>query len=69
MNDISKTVLTVEEVEIPQMLSIKEASQVVKLPDHYLRRMCKTVSNLAVTSGRKYYINMGQLKRFLEGQI
>lgn len=69
MNDITTTVFTVEEVKLPQMLPIKEASKIVNLPEHYLRRLCKTVPNLAIMSGRKYYINMGQLKRFLEGQF
>lgn len=69
MNDISTTVLTVEEVKLSQMLSIKEASHIVRLPEHYLRHLCKTVPNLAIMSGRKYYINMGHLGKFFEGQV
>lgn len=57
-----------EQPKIPCMMTIQQASEVVHLPQHYLRRLCKTVPNLAISSGRKYYINMGHLVNFLEGK-
>ena len=58
----------VDQPKIPCMMTIQQASEAVHLPQHYLRRLCKTVPNLGIMSGRKYYINMGHLVDFLEGK-
>lgn len=58
----------IDQPKIPCMMTIQQASAAVHLPQHYLRCLCKRVPNLAITSGRKYYINMGHLVDFLEGK-
>lgn len=50
-----------EKVVLPQIASIKQASNLMGLPPHYLRRLCKEVPGLAFQSGVKWYINLGRL--------
>ena len=50
-----------EKVVLPQIASIKQASNLMGLPPHYLRRLCQEVPGLACQSGVKWYINLGRL--------
>lgn len=43
----------IQELHLPQMLTIKQVSEVMHLPQHYIRRLCKTVPGLAFNSGNK----------------
>lgn len=54
-------VYEVEKVVLPQIASIKQASELMGLPPYYLRRLCKEVPGLAFQSGVKWYINLGRL--------
>jgi AraC-like DNA-binding protein len=64
MNSVMATEIVTTEVEhivLPQIVSIKQASQMLGLPPYYLRRLCKEVPGIAFQSGIKWYINLGKL--------
>lgn len=64
MNSVMTTEIVATEVEhivLPQIVSIKQASQMLGLPQYYLRRLCKEVPGIAFQSGIKWYINLGKL--------
>lgn len=56
--------IEVEKVVLPQVVSIKKASELMGLPTYYLRRLCKEVPGLAFQSGVKWYINLGKLAEY-----
>lgn len=56
--------IEVEKVVLPQVVSIKKASELMGLPAYYLRRLCKEVPGLAFQSGVKWYINLGKLAEY-----
>lgn len=60
--------IEVEKVVLPQVVSIKKASEIMGLPPYYLRRLCKEVPGLAFQSGVKWYINLGRLAAYYNGQ-
>ena len=68
MNNSVAANVTVQEVHIPQMLTIKQVSELAQMSPYYVRRLCKTVPGLSVTSGRKYYVNVERLRDYLNGQ-
>ena len=45
----------------PQIVSIKQASQRMGLPEYYIRRLCREVPGMAFQSGIKWYINLGKM--------
>lgn len=49
-----------EAVVLPQIVSIKQASQRMGLPEYYIRRLCREVPGMAFQSGIKWYINLGK---------
>ena len=51
--------IQVEEVVLPQIVSIKQASQRMGLPVYYVRRLCKEVPGMAFQSGVQWYVNLG----------
>ena len=51
----------IEKITLPQIVSIKQASEIMNLPPYYLRRLCKEVPGVAFQSGIKWYINLGKL--------
>ena len=55
-------------VVFPPVVSIKKASEIMGLPPYYLRRLCKEVPGLAFQSGVKWYINLGRLAAYYNGQ-
>ena len=59
-----ESVIQVEEVVLPQIVSIKQASQRMGLPVYYVRRLCKEVPGMAFQSGVKWYINLGKMAEF-----
>lgn len=64
MNIVTATVIEAAEMEhivLPQIVSIRQASQMLGLPPYYLRRLCKEVPGIAFQSGIKWYINLGKL--------
>lgn len=50
-----------EAVVLPQIVSIKQASQRMCLPEYYIRRLCREVPGMAFQSGIKWYINLGKM--------
>ena len=50
-----------EAVVLPQIVSIKQASQRMGLPEYYIRRLCREVPGMAFQSGIKWYINLGKM--------
>ena len=50
-----------EAVVLPQIVSIKQASQRMDLPEYYIRRLCREVPGMAFQSGIKWYINLGKM--------
>ena len=56
--------IEVEKVVLPQVVSIRKASELMGLPAYYLRRLCKEVPGLAFQSGVKWYINLGKLAEY-----
>lgn len=59
-----EAVIQVEEVVLPQIVSIKQASQRMGLPVYYVRRLCKEVPGMAFQSGVKWYINLGKMAEY-----
>ena len=59
-----ESVIQVEEVVLPQIVSIKQASQRMGLPVYYVRRLCKEVPGMAFQSGVKWYVNLGKLAEY-----
>ena len=43
-----------EAVVLPQIVSIKQASQRMGLPEYYIRRLCREVPGMAFQSGIKW---------------
>lgn len=54
----------VEKIVLPQIVSIKQASEIMKLPPYYLRRVCRENPDIAFQSGVKWYINLGKLAAY-----
>ena len=59
-----ESVIQVEEVVLPQIVSIKQASRRMGLPVYYVRRLCKEVPGMAFQSGVKWYINLGKMAEY-----
>ena len=59
-----ESVIQVEEVVLPQIVSIKQASQRMGLPVYYVRRLCKEVPGMACQSGVKWYVNLGKMAEY-----
>ena len=53
-----------EKITLPQIVSIKQASEIMNLPPYYLRRVCRENPDLAFQSGVKWYINLGKLAAY-----
>ncbi len=68
MIDTMPKVPNIQELHLPQMLTIKQVSEVMHLPQHYIRRLCKTVPGLAFNSGNKYYVNLEHLSAYFNGK-
>lgn len=64
---ISKVNYKAEDIVLPHIVSIKQASELMHLPPHYLRRLCREVPGLAFQSGVKWYINLGKLAAYYDG--
>ena len=47
----------VEKIVLPQIVSIKQASEIMKLPPYYLRRVCRENPDIAFQSGVKWYMD------------
>ena len=56
-----------EAVILPQVVSIKQASQRMGLPEYYIRRLCREVPGIAFQSGIKWYINLGKMADYFNG--
>lgn len=56
-----------EAVVLPQIVSIKQASKRMGLPEHYIRRLCREVPGMAFQSGIKWYINLGKMPDYFNG--
>ena len=56
-----------EAVVLPQIGSIKQASQRMGLPEYYIRRLCREVPGMAFQSGIKWYINLGKMADYFNG--
>ena len=50
-----------------QIVSIKQASQRMGLPEYYIRRLCREVPGMAFQSGIKWYINLGKMADYFNG--
>ena len=68
MIDTTSNATSRQELQLPQMLTIKQVSEVMHLPQHYIRRLCKTVPGLAFNSGNKYYVNLEHLSAYFNGK-
>lgn len=66
---ISKVNYKAEEIILPHIVSIKQASELMHLPPYYLRRLCREVPGLAFQSGVKWYINLGKLAAYYDGTL
>ncbi len=56
-----------EAVVLPQIVSIKQASQRMGLPEYYIRRLCGKCR--AWRSSRiKWYINLGKMAEYFNGE-
>ena len=54
---------------LPQIVSIKQASEIMKLPPYYLRRVCRENPDIAFQSGVKWYINLGKLAAYYNNKL
>lgn len=59
----------VEKIVLPQIVSIKQASEIMKLPPYYLRRVCRENPDIAFQSGVKWYINLGKLAAYYNNKL
>ena len=59
----------VEKIVLPQIVSIKQASEIMKLPPYYLRRVCRENPDIAFQSGVKWYINLGKLSAYYNNKL
>ena len=57
----------IEKITLPQIVSIKQASQRMGLPEYYIRRLCREVPGMAFQSGIKWYINLGKMADYFNG--
>ena len=53
-----------EKIVLPQIVSIRQASEIMNLPPYYLRRLCREIPDIAFQSGVKWYINLGRLAAY-----
>ena len=63
------SVIQVEEVVLPQIVSIKQASQRMGPPVYYVRRLCKEVPGMAFQSGVKWYVNLGKMAEYFNNRM
>ena len=63
------SVIQVEEVVLPQIVSIKQASQRMGLPAYYVRRLCREVPGMAFQSGVKWYVNLGKMAEYFNNRM
>ena len=56
-------------IVLPQIVSIKQASEIMKLPPYYLRRVCRENPDIAFQSGVKWYINLGKLAAYYNNKL
>lgn len=68
-NSTLPALCAVEEVKLPRIVSIREASELMNLPPYYIRKLCKSVPGLAFQSGIKWYINLGRLADYYNGSL
>jgi hypothetical protein len=59
----------IEKIVLPQIVSIKQASEIMKLPPYYLRRVCRENPDIAFQSGVKWYINLGKLAAYYNNKL
>lgn len=59
--------LLVKELDIPVMVTIREASRHTGLSYDALRKLCIQGKIIFVRSGSKYLINMNRLRDYLNG--
>lgn len=52
-------------MEVPRMLTIKEAAKETGLAEYHIRRLCKTGEIVAVKTGRKFLVNITKLCEYL----
>lgn len=65
---ISTSVET-EKVVLPQIVNIKQASEMMNLPVYYVRRLCREVPGIAFQSGIKWYVNLGKLAAYYNNEL
>ena len=58
--------IEVEKVVLPQVVSIKKASELMGLPAYYLRRLCKEVPGSGVSVWRQMVYQLGKTGRILQ---
>lgn len=77
MNNIRKMILQVDmeilkaeepEEEIPEMVTIKQASERTGISYSAIRDMCKRNEIVHIMAGSKYLVNMGKLNKYLNGK-
>lgn len=56
-----------EAVVLPQIVSIKQASQRMGLPEYYIRRLCREVPGMGVPVRHQWYINLGKMAEYFNG--
>lgn len=53
---------------VPLMLTIKQVAERLKLPVHFIRKLCWEDKISYVKAGNKYLINFGKLIDYLNGE-
>lgn len=63
------TSVETEKVVLPQIVNIKQASEMMNLPVYYVRRLCREVPGIAFQSGIKWYVNLGKLAAYYNNEL
>jgi len=57
----------VEQMNIPKMVTLKEAAKLTGISYDFLRKMCINNQIVYIKAGTKYLINFGKLVDYLNG--
>ena len=58
-----------EEIKIPKMLGLRQASEATGMSYDFLRKLCLQGKIIHVKAGCKYLINMEKLADYLNGEV
>ena len=55
--------------EVPKMATIKETAEIFKLPEYFIRQLVKNGKVIAISSGRKTFVNVEKFAELLNTNV